>query len=314
MAFVSISKKALLSELKDGRSEAGLLIKLRDSPERPLSVLQLGITLVGAISAAVGGAGAEEKIAPWLSSYFKIQEKYSEIISIIIVVIPITYATVLLGEIIPKTIAIKFPKAIAFASVKWIYFFDKLFSPIISFLEMSTKIFFKVFRIKRSEGSGKVHYQSARYILNLIDSEKTLASSVLLDVNNVQSINATDSIDVIMEKIISSGHTRLPVLNGEVKTEAIGVLHTKEFIVFFNSDSKNSVDWKTIIRPPVFVSALTPVLHILKSMQITKTHMFLVNSSEGQLLGIITLSDILEEIIGNIPDEDHDECVRRLSY
>lgn len=115
MAFVSVSK-AELKGLSKGNSHAARLLKLREHPERTLSVLQIGITIVGALSAAIGGVGAEEKLTPYFESA-GMSEHLAEILSIVIVVIPLTYLNVVIGELVPKSFALRHPMKISLAAV-----------------------------------------------------------------------------------------------------------------------------------------------------------------------------------------------------
>ncbi len=145
MAFVSVGRPMLRQLAMTGNPDAKRLLTLRENPERTLSVLQIGITLVGVISAAVGGAGAEETLSPWLQARLQVTEPIAEIISILLVVVPITFLSVILGELVPKTVALKRPLSIALFSSRWLSLADAVLAPIVGIMEWMTKQILRIF-------------------------------------------------------------------------------------------------------------------------------------------------------------------------
>ena len=142
MAFVTVNRQELRAKAKKSRS-ARYLLKLKTNPERTLSVIQIGITLVGAIAAAVGGAGADDLLRPLLVEKYHLSIKAAEILSIAIVVLPISYLNVVVGELVPKTLALRNSMAIASATAPFLYYAEKVLSPIVSLLEVSTNFILK---------------------------------------------------------------------------------------------------------------------------------------------------------------------------
>jgi len=144
MAFVSVSKPELRQLSKGGHLGAARLLKLRENPERTLSVLQIGITIVGALSAAVGGSGAKESFVPYLVENNKMTVFSAEVIGILIVVVPITYLSVVVGELVPKTIALRYPMRIAMVGARWLVWAEWLLNPFVQMLERSTQFVLKI--------------------------------------------------------------------------------------------------------------------------------------------------------------------------
>jgi putative hemolysin len=317
MAFVSVSRPLLRELARKGNKSAEQVLTLRLKPERTLSVIQVGITLVGAIGAAVGGAGAEELLSPFLQSYFQVSENSSEAMAIIIVVLPITYLSVVIGELVPKSFAMKNPLPIVLHSARWLVLFDKLFGPAVTVLEWSTQFILRyIFRRRPSlittetvlestvllEGLSKQHQQ---YILNLVNLEKRRVKDILVPWKEVVHVEANQPVEDVEDIIILSGHTRLPVL---ALGEVTGVLNSKEFISL--RASKKS-EWDAIIRNVVQLHEGVPLLQALKIMQEQRSHLAVIRSN-NQPAGIITMEDIFEEIIGDIFDEDDDGRMRRI--
>jgi putative hemolysin len=315
MAFVSIPKPELRNIARSGDKRAMILVSLRENPERTLSIIQVGITLVGAVAAAVGGVGAAESIEPFLKIQFGLGESLAEILSVLLIVVPLTYFSVVIGELVPKTLALRNPRKIVLAGARWLIYGDRILSPIVSALEWSTlkiiSIFFK--RAKTIE----THQQTSieidafspvhqRLLLNMADIEKKRIKEILLPWSHVNFLDHTDSIDDVHSVILHSGHTRLPVTSdGNV----IGVLHTKEFMVFRESGEK---DWLAIIRPSLVVQPTDSALGVLRLLQEKRSHLAIVFSSNFERLGIVTMEDILEEIVGDIFDEDDDGRIRKV--
>lgn len=329
MAFVTVTKSRLRELARVGNRDAARILGLRDNPERTLSIIQVGITIVGSAAAAVGGVGAMSTISPWLQAQISVSESVANSIAIIAVVLPITYVNVVLGELVPKTLALKNPLAIVLASARWLTLFDRVLSPAVSLLEASTKIvlrfietFLKPMKALQSgrapvaveeferpkEGVELEHlsHKTREYVLNLVDLEHKRIRDVRLPWSSVLSVQMTDSADEVEKVVFASGHTRLPVMNGE---EAVGILNTKEFIVL-NATSGQS-DWRNLVRPVVRVDEGSPILRALRRMQDQRSHLS-ITFKNGVISGIVTIEDIFEEIIGDIFDEDDDGKLRRV--
>lgn len=316
MAFVSIPRSELRGIAKAGNKDAKTLLSLRENPERTLSIIQIGITLVGAIAAAIGGAGAGETLEPYFMQTYGMQERTAEVLSVFLVVLPITYLSVVVGELVPKTLALRNPAKIVLAGAKPLFLADRILSPAITVLEWSTKRILKIFFRKSkplpppSESApieidtfSPVHQ---KFMLNMAGLEKRSIKDILLPWQQVISVQKSATMDEIIQAVVGSGHTRLPVKeDGRVA----GILHTKEFIALKESGEKN---WQSIIRPALIVQPTDSTLGVMRLLQDKRNHMAIVALPSGERLGIVTLEDILEEIVGDIFDEDDDEHVRKV--
>lgn len=315
MAFVSIPRSELRALSKAGNKDAFTLLNLRENPERTLSIIQIGITLVGAIAAAVGGAGAGETLEPYFMGNFALSERSAEALSLILVVMPITYLSVVVGELVPKTLALRNPTKIVLTGARPLFIADRVFSPVISVLEWSTQRILKTFfpRSKVTQQSEPATIElnefspvHQKFMLNMADIERKLLRDILLPWAQVTYVQKSASLEEVFQTVLNSGHTRLPVKeNGSV----FGVLHTKEFISLRESGETH---WQSIVRPTLLLKPTDSALGTMRLLQDKKTHMAIVASSQGQLMGIVTLEDILEEVVGDIFDEDDDGRVRKV--
>lgn len=312
-SFIALNRQTLRNLIKNGDEKAKLLLQLRETPERTLSVIQIGITFVGAFAAAIGGAGAEESISPWLIKNFGITDTLAEIIAIFFVVIPLTYASVVLGELVPKTLALRRPIYVARLTAPWLNFIDHYIGPIISIFEASTKKILDLFPKRHTTSEEKeipsiedmLTPLNKQYIMNMVKIERTAIREIFLEWKEVSFIDVKNSVQEVEITLLTSGHTRLPIVkNGQV----IGILNSKEFFAFIKTGKS---EWVSLCRQTVSVQETTTILTALRLLQQEKAHMAIVYMGSIKT-GIVTMEAIFEEIIGDIYDEDDDGAIRKI--
>lgn len=316
MAFVSVGRPQLRDAAKGGRSDAKRLLALRNNPERTLSVIQIGITLVGAISAAVGGAGAEEVLAPRFQNHFGWSEGTAEAIAILCVVIPLTYFSVVLGELVPKAIALRAPMPIALKGSRWLALGDKLLGPIVSVLEWSTKQMLRLIpnrhpptRESHDSDVDKIRTlsdQHRQYVVNLASLEEKRVREVLVPWSNAVWVGSDASAEKVTEVFTMSGFSRIPVME---QMRCIGFVYGKEFFALIRTGEK---EWKNVLRPILVVQDTDTLLKVLRLMQDKRSQLALVAGVRGETTGIVTLEDIMEEVVGEIYDEDDDGSLKKI--
>ncbi len=312
MAFVTVRRQQLKA-LVNTNKKARRLLKLKENPERTLSVIQIGITLVGAIAAAVGGAGAQETLTPYLMSTTTLSEETAEALAITLAVLPISYLNVVIGELVPKTLALKSPLKIALWSSPILFFGEKFLSPAVTILEKSTNIIIKIFSFGEQKETAQdqndlaiedLPQQTKQYVVNLVSTDKKVARDILLPWREVIYIRQNDSLEDVETIVMNSRHTRLPVLlDGEV----IGLINTKEFLA---ARRYANTEWQTLIRPILKFKAFEPVFKILVKMQEKKSHLAVIYDRQHPI-GLVTMEDIFEEIIGDVFDEDDDGLIKK---
>lgn len=314
MAFVTLDDKVLRKRVLAGDKTAAWIEEMAKSPERILSVVQIGITLVGAISGAVSGAGAEETLSPFLMQTFAMSERFAETLSIVVIVAPLTILSVVIGELVPKSLAIKFSMPIILALAPALRVAEKVLGPLVNPMERATDFILRL--IMKSKPSTveetaadeislkglRKEYQE--YFHNLLDLDSKNLDSVMVPWEKVDKVNSTATPEEVSALILNTRRTRIPVVDAN---EVYGYLHSKEFVNL--SQSGIGDNWLSFVRP---IQALTPdtkVLHALRSMQKKKVHFMIVGTLEAPL-GIITLEDILEDVFGDFIDEDEDGKVK----
>ncbi len=224
MAFVAVNNPSLRELVRQGHKKAELLLRLREHPERTLSVIQIGITMVAALAGAVGGAGAEEELSPTIETWFGVTENTADTIAIGIVVLPLTYFTVVIGELVPKTLALKHTLGFALRAAPWLALSDKILGPLVTILEWSTKRLVALLNLwptRRGEGElkeetvdtvelGSLSTQHRQYVLNLVDLETKRVQDIYLTWEQVITVDVGQSAQEVETVVITSGHTRLP--------------------------------------------------------------------------------------------------------
>jgi putative hemolysin len=190
MAFVTLTRSQVKELAKSGRGSAAILLTLRENPERTLSVMQVGIGLVGALAAAVGGVEAHARLTPYIMVYFPLSPELAKTLAIAAIVIPLTFVNVIFAELVPKTLALRNPVKIALFSARWLMWFDKIFLPIVDFLEWTTKRVLSVLFPKSRSAQhipsadtvelDQLSSQARQYVLNLVGLEKKRVRDIAL--------------------------------------------------------------------------------------------------------------------------------------
>lgn len=318
MAFASANVPLLRDMASKGNTSAKIFITLKERPERTFAVIQVGITLVGISSAAVGGAEVEESLLPYLRKLLDVSGTSAEILAIALFVIPLTLFTVVIGELVPKAVAIRYPEEVSLLSSRLLILMTKIASPLVHLLEKLTIKFLSLTGMHLTPTSEEtvselslksLHPFHRDYLVNLFALRFKKASEVMLPLHKVVTVRSSMGKEEILKTIIACGHTRLPVISDETEPHIVGILHTKEFVAMM--DTKTEFSLTSLLRKPYFVDVNESIVRILKSFQGNRIHMAIVRQ-DTRSLGIITLEDILEEVVGEIYDEDDDGIVKKI--
>lgn len=315
IAFITLTRSQVRELAKTGKRAGEVLLELRENPERTLSVIQIGISLVGALAAAVGGAEAYQTLAPYLANRLAVSTQVATAISILVLVLPLTFFNVIFAELVPKTLALRHPARIALISSRWLMALDRIFLPIVDILEWSTKKILSLIFIKAKTNTSSVtsetveldqlSSQARQYIINLVGIEKKRVHDVMMPWAQVDHVLLSQQLSDVEAVALRSGHTRLPVMSdGQV----FGIINTKELVALIKAGGDK---WTQIVRPMSRVQEFDSLLKALRQMQEKRSHLSAVFAGTS-LVGIVTMEDILEEVIGEIYDEDDDGALRRI--
>lgn len=316
IALVSVKKNRIEHLAAQGRSNAKMVLKLLDNPENFLSSVQVGITLIGIVSGAYGGATLTDDMVGFLSQFGFLGESVHTV-SLIIVIGGITYFTIVVGELVPKTIAMNNSEPIALFCVPIIRIFTMITFPFVKLLSVSTNLILKIFGIKENDAE-KVSEEELRFMLktagkqgvleneesqtmqNLFSFTDQTAKSLMTHSSEVEWINYNWSKELIFDKIKESVHSRFIVAEGTLDNPK-GIINIKDVLENYNRDDF-SLD--QILTRPIYVIQNTPAFKILNLFKAKKQYIGVVVDEFGSVRGIITLHDLIEAIVGDLPDED----------
>jgi putative hemolysin len=319
IALVSVKKSRMEHLAAQGNTRALTVLKLLENPENFLSSVQVGITLIGIISGAYGGATLTDDLEKVLVQ-FSFLGNYVHTISLIIVIGSITYFTIVIGELVPKTIAMNNSEKIALVCVPIIKYFTFASYPFVKLLSFSTKLILKILGTKESNSdhvseeelkflilnagkSGVLESEESEIHQNIFSFSDQTAKSLMKHSSEVEWVNIKKSKEEIFNKIIEFSHSKIIVSEGSLENVK-GYIRVKDFLEKYNQPTFSIDD---ILEEPLFIAQNTPSLKIINSFRQTKQHFGFVIDEYGGLLGIITLHDLIEGIVGDLPDEEDDE-------
>ena len=316
LAVVSSRKGKLQKMYNDGKKHAKTAIDLMENPNQFLSTIQIGITLIGILTGAFGGATLSDPLNAIISPYIP----YSEIVSTIVVVIITTYLSLVVGELVPKRVALNNPENIAVKVAKWMKLLSKASGPFVVILSKSTNGLLRLMGISHEENNaiteeeielmieegrveGTIEKEEEDIIKRVFKLDDQKVDMIMTPRNEIVWIDLEDTPEENQNKIIESKRSIFPVASGELD-DFIGVVQAKDILsVLFKEEDLEIED---IIKDPLVVPENLEALELVKQFKENKeyVHMSLVVDEFGSLTGLITLNDLLEGIVGDIPGID----------
>jgi putative hemolysin len=315
IALVSSRRSRLEQFKKDGRRGSKTALRLLNDSENFLSAIQVGITLIGIVTGVYGGINIADDITPFFQR-FDLFKNSAEEIALTITVLTITYFSIVIGELVPKTIALSNPEKIAIRIAPPIYYFSLIFYPFVKFLSFSTSLISSLIRIKkRSEHLSEAELQYLLKIASkegIIEKDQNLihdrvfyfsdkkAKHIMTHRMEVDWIDLNQPFNIIKKNILRSKHSRL-ICSKDNIDDFQGIIKVKDFLSAISS-SEEFIISKLLIQPLIVPDSVDvyKVLNLFKQKQI---HFCIVVNEFGSLEGIITPHDVLENLIGDIPEE-----------
>ncbi len=318
IAVVTLRRTRIKQLVDAGNKRAIVLNKLREHPSRFLATIQIGITLVAVLASAIGGATLVKVIKPILMNIpIPFISASSEAISIIIVAAIITYFFIVFGELIPKSIALSNPEAVGLMIAPVIEKFSKIAMPFVQVLRISTNILLKPFGKRAFSERGYISEEEIKLLLeegkergifeaeekelihSIFDFTDMSAKEVMVPSTQMATISLGMSPEDIKTIIAEEQFSRYPVI-GKDLNDIRGILHARDFLTAL---AKGGSDIRKLIKPPFFIPDTLKISILLREMQRKRTHMALVIDEYGGVSGLVTMEDLLEEIVGEIRDE-----------
>jgi putative hemolysin len=332
IAVVSMRRSRIDQLADQGNVSARIVGRLKEDSDRFLATVQIGVTLVGSLASAVGGASAIEYIGPLLQqSSVPFLQEWSQALALGIVVLTISYLSLVVGELVPKSLALRYPEQIACAVARPLDLLSRLFSLVVKLLTASSNLLLFLTRSGAKSTEALVSEEEVKYLVRegaqkgiFDDTEQEFIHSVfafadktvrevLTPRTEVHALEALTSCPQAIQQMIDSGFSRMPVYEEDLD-HILGIVHIKELLRA--QAQGQTTELRNLLHPARFVPDSMQISHLLKELQVHRAHMALVLNEFGTVIGLVTTEDLLEEIVGEIHDEfdvDEEQPIQELS-
>ena len=314
------SKRSLIEKLaEEGNKSAKIVTKLKNDPERFLATIQVGITVIGTLASVMGGILAIEYLKP---VFERIPVEYiqnsAEFLAVTTIVGVLSFAMLIIGELAPKSLALAYPEKIACFTAKAVNLLSRLTGFVVTILAASTRLVLKIFGVESSDKEVFISEDEIRYFIKegrekgiieqteadllhgVFEFADTTVEDVMVPKPNLISIDINMPPKEVLSFISEAGFTRYPVYSESIDNVE-GILYNKDLLKVLGTGER--IDLREIIRAPYFVPSSIMISKLLREMQKRKNHIAIVIDEHGGVDGIVTIEDILEEIVGEIEDE-----------
>jgi putative hemolysin len=323
-AIVSARKPRLKQWSEKGNKKAQLALKLAEDPRDLLSTVQIGITLVGILTGVFGGATLAEDLAALLANS-GVPIRYSEPIGLVVVVASITYFSLIIGELVPKNLALQNAERIATAVATFMHRLSRIVYPFVWLLTISTQIMTRLLGIKQSEElpvtdeeiaimmhegaqAGAFEPEEPEMVKRIFRLSDRKVSSLMTPRREIVWLDIAKTPDIVRKKITESGYSRFPVAQNDLE-HVLGFIEVKD--LFKQSSLNPEFDLSPMLAPPMYVPESMSALELLERFKQEHEHMSLVFDEYGGLQGLVTSADLLEAIVGDIDPPRVSPIVRR---
>ena len=321
IAFISLNDAKISKQAKEGEKKAKQISKMLKNPSKFLATIQIGITLAGFLSSAFASDTFADKLAPVLESWLPLGMGIWKGISIIIITMILSYFTLVFGELVPKRLAMKNHEKIAYATIGIIRAISIITAPFVKLLTFSTNVVSKFFGVNENEEEtvteeeirmmvdvgeekGTIEEEEKELINNIFEFNDKTVAEVMIHRKDVFAVDVNADIYEKLDSIDEYKYSRIPVYE-ETIDEIVGILYIKDLLKYITAHTK--IEIKSIMREAYFVSEHKMINDLFKELQKNKTQMAIVLDEYGGTAGVITMEDILEELVGNIFDEYDEE-------
>lgn len=313
IAIISSRKSKLEAESEEGNKNAEEVLKILESPTRFLSTVQVGITLIGILTGVFGGATLTDFLAEWLKQYQFVGE-YSHGLALLIVVLLITYFTLVLGELVPKRIGLTNPEKIAGVIAFPMRFLELLASPAVWLLSHSTDAILKALGVQASKENvvteeeikalmkeasnvGEVEKEEHDIVERVFFLGDTEVGSLMTNRMDLVALDINEGIDENKKIIAESVYTNFPVYENDLDN-VIGVLNIKHILTAWAENK--SPDLKNLLEKPLFVPETMKAFKLMETMKGSKTHFAIAVDEHGSVKGVVTVNDLFQALVGNL--------------
>jgi putative hemolysin len=316
IALVSARRSRLERQAEAGHHRARLALDLAANPDRFLATVQIGITLISTLAAAFGGASLATGIADVLATVPALHSS-AESIALVIVVLLISYLSLVLGELVPKRLALAHAEAIATGIAPVMTALARIARPVIALLSASVTLVLRLvgqrqaseaavteeditYLVRQGTASGTVEPAEAEFIQRAFQFTDRVVRSIMTPRPALVAVAVETPLDAIVTTIVRSGHSRLPVYHDSLD-HVLGILHARDLLPLLTGEQ--APDLRLLLRPAIFLVPHQHIDDVLATFRQQEAQVALVVDEYGQIEGLVTVEDVLEELVGELPNE-----------
>ncbi|HEX9263380.1 MAG TPA: hemolysin family protein [Candidatus Binatia bacterium] len=318
IAMITMRKSRIDALLERGVRAAAVVARLKAEPDRFLATVQIGVTVISSFASAIGGAAAIGYLKPQIAALpFSFIARWAEAIALFIVVLPISYLSLVLGELVPKTLALRYSEQIACFVARPIEFLARISSLVVKALTDSSNLVLRLFGgetesasfisvdevkslIREGAAKGIFNETEEQMIHSVFEFTDTPVKAVMIPRTEIHALEVHTSFADVAKSFVESGFSRIPVYEGELD-KMIGILYNKDVFKALQEQSEFRI--RDHLHLAFFVPSSLPISELLKQLQRRRLAMALVVNEFGEVEGLATLEDLVEEIVGEIRDE-----------
>ncbi|NTV65223.1 MAG: HlyC/CorC family transporter [Oscillochloris sp.] len=317
IAMVSARRGRLEQRAEDGSSGAQVALQLQDDPTRFLSAVQVGITLIGTLSGVFAGATLADQIAPLLQTLPSVGI-YAAPLAQALVVVLVSYLSLVLGELVPKRLALQSAESVATLMAPPMSFLAWFSTPVINVLTFTSDLLLRLLGranveeervteediralVREGAQGGTVEPQEQQFIESIFKFSDRAVRHIMTPRHDVEMLDAEATLGEVIDELLASGYSRFPIYE-ETPDKIIGTVHVRDLLLLYRRQGDQALV-REAVSPPLYVPENSRASALLATFRKSRRHMALVVSELGGIEGVVTLEDVLEEIVGEIGDE-----------
>jgi putative hemolysin len=323
IALITVRRHRLTQLAEEGNGAARVARRLTDDPSRFLATIQVAITFLGFLASAVGAISLSGVVAGWIGIIgVDFIRAAADEVAFVLVTLLIALASIVIGELVPKTLALSFPERLALVVAHPIRWMERLLAPVVWAISRVSNVLVRALggterprqgylsteelKILVETGSqqGDIEMDEKEMIQGVIELGEKTVHEVMVPRIGIRAVDINAPLDEVLDVIVRAGHSRVPVYE-ENLDNILGILYAKDLLPYLkrNGERADGIDVRAIVRPPVYVPESKRVDELLSEMQRSKRHLAIVVDEYGGTAGLVTLEDMVEEIVGEIQDE-----------
>ena len=313
IAFISLNDAKIEKQAKEGNKKAKQIYKMLKNPSKFLATIQIGITLAGFLSSAFASDAFADKLAPMLNNLLPMLGTDTwRTISIILITILLSFFTLVFGELVPKRLAMKYYEKVSFGTIGVIRGISFITAPFVKLLTFSTNVISKIFGVSEEEikmlidvgeEKGTIDQEEKELLNNVFEFNDTTASEIMTPRIDIFALKISQDLYEVLDELDDYKYSRIPVYEDTIDNIK-GIILIKDILKDLRD--KKKINIKKLIKEVHFVPESVPIDKLFRQLQRNKMQMAIVIDEYGGTAGLVTMEDILEELVGNIFDE-HDE-------